>query len=435
MNINDQAQTNTDCVETGAYGTNDTITIPEGKVLLTANTPALTSAVTIQGSGMDQTIIDGGGQYVTITHGNSTDFTIKKLRIEGYTDFAISSNGGNVSIDQVEVDGSSATFSSNNQFAIFLQNSQPSASTMKISNSYVHDIGTSNNGGTLQSVILVSKSAAVNTALVENVTVANIYGGGVATAVSIGSGFVGGGTGSMNATVRNTTISNVHASSGPASGITPLSFGVTNETHLAVESSTITNLSGVDIGFGYTNAGIGAATVSSDPNQQTHSDVTVVNSILDGQCATVDIGSLVIGPGAGTGAQSITSHGGNLSSDNSCKDYFTQSTDQNNVGNLASTLGTLSNNGGYVPTIPLMQGSPAIDAGVNVSGLTTDARLAARPQGTAFDSGAYESPYSKPTLASTGENLTALMTLVGLLLSVGTIFLMLSYVRSSSLTR
>ncbi len=36
-NINDQAQTNADCVETGSYGVNDSITIPEGTVLLTAD--------------------------------------------------------------------------------------------------------------------------------------------------------------------------------------------------------------------------------------------------------------------------------------------------------------------------------------------------------------------------------------------------------------
>jgi hypothetical protein len=45
----------------------------------------------------------------------------------------------------------------------------------------------------------------------------------------------------------------------------------------------------------------------------------------------------------------------------------------------------------------LLETSPAVDAGVTVSGLTTDARGQARPQGNAYDSGAYESPFTRTT--------------------------------------
>lgn len=79
----------------------------------------------------------------------------------------------------------------------------------------------------------------------------------------------------------------------------------------------------------------------------------------------------------------ISSSGGNLSDDNTCSSYFTQPTDQNNVTTLASYLAPLADNGGFVPTMALLQGSPAIDAGVAVEGLATDARQATRPQGTA----------------------------------------------------
>jgi len=84
------------------------------------------------------------------------------------------------------------------------------------------------------------------------------------------------------------------------------------------------------------------------------------------------------------------SSGGNISDDASCNDYFTHPTDQTEVSGLASTLGPLTDNGGLVPTIPLLPGSPAIDAGVTVPGLTTDARGVSRPQCAAYDSGAYE---------------------------------------------
>ena len=60
----------------------------------------------------------------------------------------------------------------------------------------------------------------------------------------------------------------------------------------------------------------------------------------------------------------ITSHGYNLSSDGSCA--FSNSGDRNNTN---AVLGTLGYYGGPTPTIPLLTGSPAIDAG-NPSGCT-----------------------------------------------------------------
>jgi len=60
----------------------------------------------------------------------------------------------------------------------------------------------------------------------------------------------------------------------------------------------------------------------------------------------------------------ITSHGYNPSSDGSCA--FSNSGDRNNTN---AVLGTLGYYGGPTPTIPLLTGSPAIDAG-NPSGCT-----------------------------------------------------------------
>jgi hypothetical protein len=54
-------------------------------------------------------------------------------------------------------------------------------------------------------------------------------------------------------------------------------------------------------------------------------------------------------------------------------------------------LGPLADNGGPTPTMALLPGSPAIDAGVPIAGVTTDQRGVARPQGTAPDIGAFES--------------------------------------------
>jgi hypothetical protein len=54
-------------------------------------------------------------------------------------------------------------------------------------------------------------------------------------------------------------------------------------------------------------------------------------------------------------------------------------------------LSTLGNYGGPTQTIGLLPDSPAIDAGIAVSGVTTDQRGITRPQGSAPDIGAFES--------------------------------------------
>ncbi len=137
--------------------------------------------------------------------------------------------------------------------------------------------------------------------------------------------------------------------------------------------------------------------------------------------------------GAGIGTGTISSSGGNLSDDASCTPYFTEPTDQHNLGNLASTLGSLSDNGGHIPTIALLEGSPAIDAGVVAPGLAVDARLAVRPQGAAYDSGAYESPFSRAAndsnqtnLAQTGGSQILLVVTGGILLLVSVFYLIIA---------
>ena len=63
-----------------------------------------------------------------------------------------------------------------------------------------------------------------------------------------------------------------------------------------------------------------------------------------------------------------------------------------NTGNVTASnpsLGVLANNGGFVQTMALSAGSPAINAGSNAGGATTDARGYARSVGTT-DMGAYE---------------------------------------------
>jgi len=90
---------------------------------------------------------------------------------------------------------------------------------------------------------------------------------------------------------------------------------------------------------------------------------------------------------------SYVSLGGNMSSDSSCPN-LNQTGDDNNVANIM--IGALEDNGGPVPTHALLEGSPAIDSGVNTGCPATDARGEPRPVDGNDDStatcdvGAYE---------------------------------------------
>ena len=65
--------------------------------------------------------------------------------------------------------------------------------------------------------------------------------------------------------------------------------------------------------------------------------------------------------------------------------------DPTDLVNTNPLLAALGNYGGPTETMALLPGSPAIDAGVSVPGVTTDQRGVPRPQGSAPDIGAFES--------------------------------------------
>jgi len=114
----------------------------------------------------------------------------------------------------------------------------------------------------------------------------------------------------------------------------------------------------------------------------------------DGGTATLQNG-IVANNSGGNCSGTMTSNGYNLSSDSTCS--FNSTGDLNNTD---PKLGQLGNYGGPTQTIPLLSGSPAIDAG-NPSGCTdgnghllkTDQRGKPRPDKedkSGCDMGAYE---------------------------------------------
>jgi len=88
----------------------------------------------------------------------------------------------------------------------------------------------------------------------------------------------------------------------------------------------------------------------------------------------------------------VTSSGYNLSSDLSCNAYLGDTTDINNVDPM---IGPLADNTGPTRTHALLTGSPAINKGGAITGVTVDQR--GKPRDTPPDIGAFEVPASITT--------------------------------------
>jgi hypothetical protein len=89
----------------------------------------------------------------------------------------------------------------------------------------------------------------------------------------------------------------------------------------------------------------------------------------------------------------LTSQDYNLIGNPDTNTVIVGSTDGNIYG-VDPSLGPLQNNGGLTLTHALIRGSPAIDAGIKDNAPPTDQRGIARPYGTNFDIGAFESEYN-----------------------------------------
>jgi hypothetical protein len=172
--------------------------------------------------------------------------------------------------------------------------------------------------------------------------------------------------------VSNSTLSGNSASGGG---------GIANQSGtLSVSNSTI---SGNSSGGGIDN--FGTLTLQS----------TILAANSDGNCV---------------GGVPITSQGDNVADDATC---FTTSVALNDQASVNPLLGTLGNYGGFTQTIPLLPGSPALDAVTHNACPPpfTDERGVLRPQGAHCDIGAFEgfitltpTPTNTPTSTPTPTN-------------------------------
>ena len=376
-------------VSPDGYGTNDTINIPVGTQTLTADLPTIIGDVTVQGAGMGQSAVSGdGGQYMGFDASSTSTVTFKNLTVTGYNRFAIRANG-DLTLENIEVDGADAV-SSSELFGIFASSQDGNDHTVTSSNVYIHGLSHSGNSY-MHAFVVATSSGGHTTATITNTTLADIHATGSAgvNGIDMHVGTFGGTQqGTLDVNISNTTINDITslALTAPFNGASFADSGATT-VNAVINNITITNTHGAD-GTGPL-AGVNSAAFYAATSAYGASDVgavnmTVSNSLMadntssgiPSNCAEGEFNAVF--SGSGSSVPTITSAGHNISDDDSCTG-FNQPSDQQNVGNIVSTLGPLQDNGGSVPTRALLPGSPAISAGGAVLGVTTDARGVARP--------------------------------------------------------
>ncbi|MDQ5943965.1 MAG: hypothetical protein QG658_31 [Patescibacteria group bacterium] len=400
LSANNDADTG-GCTGSGIYG-DDEIIVPTGTWNVGASVQS-EGNLTVTGAGMGDSIIDAGDNYAGIQC-NNTGVGLLNLDVNGLTirntvsssgAFPLAAGNCNLSVSDVEI-----TDSQEDANIYFNLEQDGVTAQLNISNVYIHD--TLGAGVT----VLVAGEGVTNQAdvQIDNLTVAQANNnskvlGGVA--ISAGDDNIASNH-TANVLIRNSTFTdNGTNDSYGVFGVAQSGIGGGVDTvDIALDNITIVNHK-VDGSF--PASGILAA-ASTPTGGTANVSITATNVLLanntansaQANCAALGFGS------GGTETAIITSLGNNITDDTSCG--FTSSGDQQNVTNILSTLGPLQDNGGSVPTMALLTGSPAIDGGAVVSGITADQRGVARPQCAAFDVGAYEYDGVCPTLVSAPSN-------------------------------
>jgi CSLREA domain-containing protein/uncharacterized repeat protein (TIGR01451 family) len=198
-------------------------------------------------------------------------------------------------------------------------------------------------------------------------------------AISNCSASRGGGlaTNSGNATLTNITLNN-NSSTGNGGGL------YNQAGHVFVTNATISGNSSGTLGGGiYNQSGTGPTLMNVTIN---NNSAPTGGGIYSSSGNTTLTNSIVANSPSGANCSgTIASNGYNLDSGNTCP--FTGTGDKKGVD---PKLGILQDNGGPTRTHALALGSPAIDAGTATGAPPTDQRGIARPQGSAYDMGAYE---------------------------------------------
>ena len=337
--------------------------------------PTVGKSLNILGSGASTTILDGGGVSTVVTiSSTASHVTLSKLTIrhgKGTSGGGIN-NSGTLTLTNSTVSGNLAPIPCLHRFVF-----------CEITAGTGFGGGIYNSGALIISNSIISGNHAGSYC---NANPCSAFGGGIYNRGTL-------------MTIKNSTLTGNSAGTACSTSLS-CSVGVggafyTSGGTVTLSNSTITGSSAYRCSG--TCGGTGGAIVNASGNVSMN-NITVSGNPAGGifNSGTATLQNSIISSNSGRNcAGTITSHGYNLSSDGSCA--------LSNSGDRDSTnpvLGTLGYYGGPTSTIPLLTGSPAIDAG-NPSGCTdslghllkTDQRSMARPDTEdrgGCDMGAYE---------------------------------------------
>jgi CSLREA domain-containing protein len=379
---------------TAGDGSNDTIdlTAVTGTITLGSKLPAISANVRITGPGATSLAISGNNSVNVIEifgGGNAKTVTITGLTI---TEGKNENPGGGIIVNPGDT----------------MNLSQVTVSY----NSALQGAGLLNNGGTAtikECMFLNNTSTSYG---------AGIYNGGpmdIADSLISGNNSTSGnGGGIYSLGTLNIDRTAVHQNTSGGTG-----GGISNDGPITIQRSTVSLNTAALLAGGILNQGGGTLTnvtvsdstgdgvvvTAADNASLSMTNCTVANNTGTGLLAMKNstIYNSIIAKNGTDCNGAVISAGHNISGDSSCG--FTATGDQQNTDPL---LGLLSDYGGGITTLPLLDGSPAIDRGDNAGAPETDARGVRRPQngdrsGAAVtDVGAYELLSSMKVLMPNG---------------------------------
>ena len=379
-----------DTIEFSSFLSNQTITL-SGSAL-----PPIESTITINGSGRDQTEINGGGNRIIFIDGGLANLTLDALTLTGgedsnggliytnrrlmITNSAVSGNiyaGSSSILTLTDTTVSGSSLSIDNGASLSMTDSTVSGSNLSINDGESLSMTDSTVSGSSLSIRNIRVSATLT-----NITVSGSGGDGIsaedANVTLVNSTVSGSGGDGISSRNANVTLTNSTVSANSGSGIVARGGTVT------LLNSTLSDNSSF-----YNGGGISATTGAS---------VTLLNSMVSGNSAP-NTGSEIFAQSDSplTLNNSLVGHSG-VTLNEALSGYLPNSTnivatmDGNAPTPLADILSPLADNGGPTQTHGLPVGSPAINAGDNATCQSTDQRGEARLNNTSdqCDIGAFE---------------------------------------------
>ncbi len=381
------------CLASGVYGNNDTLDIPSGTFSY-LNSNIITVPVHINGAGVGQTTIDlqnnnHGFLFLNATSINQSiiveDMTI--INGAGGTNFPwVGSSGYSSTFQRLEFYSTTLPTPGNEADAVIRTRSGSNIDDLSsvVSDVYIHDTNVENSAIEVDAQDgrdFTNNMIANNT--IARVRLTNGIGGAI---VTVGAAGVSGNTEAM---IENNTFEDCEfAGEGAIVAAAAMIFSPGQDISVTTTIVNNTVIMGLNLNANGSFAVVAGAPSGSSSSGQQFLRNNLVIGRADSGVFQGPIGERQLGLG-GNESISTTSLGGNIFSDYFGQTLLNHPTDQE-IANIGSFLGPLQNNGGITSTRALMPNSPAIDAGVDVAGMSTDQRGVLRPQGVAFDVGAYE---------------------------------------------